>query len=166
MAFAPSKRRSRKREEAKVSLNSMMDMMTIILLFLLKSFSTSGQLMQQAPGINLPLSTSDKKPEQNMMVILAPDRGLVVHMEGRAFEEMPIVASMEELTSEVDVILPNLSNMIADRQASNASVNLPPLEEMTIQADEGAPYSQILKVIQTASEQGIATFDFVIQKTG
>ncbi len=166
MAFAPSKRKRLKtRGEAKVSLNSMMDMMTIILLFLLKSFSASGQLLTPAQGINLPHSTSEEDLRQSMMVILMPNDGLMLNQEGRPFEELPRIATPADLAVEDQVIIDNLANMIMERQISNQNLNIPPMTDMTIQADEAVPYSWVLKVIQTATEAQITTFDFVIIKS-
>ncbi|MBD3165848.1 hypothetical protein GF324_04575 [bacterium] len=165
MAFAPSKRQKHKKDEdTKLNLSSMMDMMTIILLFLLKSFSASGQLMQPAPGIELPESTADMQPKQVLALYLMPNQGLILHKEGEAFENLPVIAPVDELQVEEDVMVPALESLIYDRNETNAGLNLPPIEEVTIQADQGVPYSWVLKVVQTASGAGIAKFDFVIQQ--
>lgn len=165
MAFAPSKRQKHKSsDDPKLNLSSMMDMMTIILLFLLKSFSASGQLMQPAPGIELPKSTSEMQVKQVLAFYLMTDQGLILHQEGKSFEEMPVLAPIEELQVEEEIMVPALESLIFDRNETNAGLNLPPIEEVTIQADQGVPYSWVLKVVQTATSAGIAKFDFVIQK--
>jgi len=49
MAFKPSKSKKHDTKiEGTLNMNSMMDMMTIILLFLLKSYSTTGALAAQS----------------------------------------------------------------------------------------------------------------------
>ena len=57
----PSKRikkRKRKKDE-KLNITSMMDMFTIILVFLLKSYSAEGQLITPAAGLEIPESKTD-----------------------------------------------------------------------------------------------------------
>ena len=53
MAFIPSrsKRHTTDSGDVKLNLNSMMDMFTIILLFLLKVYSTDGQMVQPSETV-------------------------------------------------------------------------------------------------------------------
>jgi hypothetical protein len=53
MAFKPSTKRKKRNMEGGLNMNSMMDMVTIILLFLLKSYSTSGALKTNADDMKL-----------------------------------------------------------------------------------------------------------------
>ena len=55
-----------KKKSASASLNitSMMDMFTIILLFLLKSYSTDGAIIANADNLVLPNSVSKEKPKE------------------------------------------------------------------------------------------------------
>ena len=48
------------------SLTSMMDMMTIILVFLIKNVDTEGQLITQAQNLVLPVSTSKVQPKGSL----------------------------------------------------------------------------------------------------
>ena len=65
MAFVPSRRKKHQTGAARVSLNltSMMDMFTIILVFLLKTYSTEGQLIHPSDNLTLPNSTVENPPE-------------------------------------------------------------------------------------------------------
>jgi uncharacterized protein YcnI len=58
-------------------MNSMMDMMTIILLFLLKSYSTTGALATQSESLKLPESVRTIKPKKELNVSIARDVILV-----------------------------------------------------------------------------------------
>src|SRR3989304_6009881 len=64
MPFAPSKKKKRRSRltETTLSLTSMMDMFTIILLFLLVNYSAEGIVVTDPKKLSLPLSTSQKTP--------------------------------------------------------------------------------------------------------
>ncbi|HEB85312.1 MAG TPA: hypothetical protein ENI92_09985 [Bacteroidetes bacterium] len=161
MAFAPSKRRRLKvQREATVSLNSMMDMMTIILLFLLKSYSTTGALIKPAIP-NLPKSTVQTEPKRVLGLILS-EQGLFHDVEG---EQKPLVTAVDELASEEELIMPSLEAFLLDRQELDRQLGKKVTEEMTLQAADNIPYSWILKVVQTAASVDFIKFDFVVIKT-
>ena len=51
-------------------LTSMMDILTVLLLFLLKSFVVEGEVITPAPGVELPESTSDTTPRASVVVAI------------------------------------------------------------------------------------------------
>ena len=51
-------------EDVPFSLTSMMDMMTIILVFMIKNLDAEGQLLTQAENLILPVSTSKVQPKE------------------------------------------------------------------------------------------------------
>ena len=78
MAFQPSKsKKNLKEEEGSLNMNSMMDMMTIILLFLLKSFSTEGALITPSEQLRLPVSQQGEKPKKELTVSIAKNSLMV-----------------------------------------------------------------------------------------
>ncbi|MBZ0263245.1 biopolymer transporter ExbD [bacterium] len=165
MAFAPSKaRKLQTRKEPTVSLNSMMDMMTIILLFLLKSYSTSGALMQ--PHLdNLPESTVQKSPEKHLAVVVS-ERGVLKPSESATDKAtMPILVPIGELASEEEAALPSLEAFLYDQRAMDEKLGKKEIAHvLTVEAAENIPYSWILKIVETATSVGFDTFDFVVTK--
>lgn len=72
MAFKPSQSKKHKNvEKGELNMNSMMDMMTIILLFLLKSYSVEGSLVKQNDNLRLPESMRDEKPKKELNVAVS-----------------------------------------------------------------------------------------------
>ena len=71
MSFPPSKltgKKGRKNSQTKVEvpkvqLTSLIDIMTILLVFLLKSYSAEGEIFTPSKGLVLPQSTAKKSPE-------------------------------------------------------------------------------------------------------
>ena len=79
MAFKPSKSKKHNTQlQGTLNMNSMMDMMTIILLFLLKSYSTTGALATQSESLKLPVSDRTLKPKKELNVSIATDVILVI----------------------------------------------------------------------------------------
>lgn len=75
-------------------LTSMIDMFTILLVFLLKSYSAEGQIMSVAQDLRLPESTSRQAP-QVMSVIAVTDEWMLV--DGRPIAKLDTVLTREVL---------------------------------------------------------------------
>lgn len=77
MAFRKSIRSRRGRRKVhkdfELQLTSMMDILVIILVFLLKSYSTSTNSFTSVPGIKLPISTSQEMPPDSLHLIVTPE---------------------------------------------------------------------------------------------
>lgn len=161
MAFAPSKgKKHLKREPAKVSMTSMMDILTIMLLFLLKTYSVSGALMKPAEGVSLPTSTVDQEPMKVLSLIVTP-RGL---FEDVSINERRLLEDVASLQDDNTIDLANLYAYLAQVQERNRYLGRAEKRILTIQGDKSIPYRWILKVINTCSNAGFEKIDFVVYK--
>jgi len=165
MAFdakAPSKGKKHGPPETSMpKMTSLMDMMTIILLFILVQFFATGELLKLAPGVILPTSTSQTNPTKKVSVYLSP-QGLFVDT-GTDREE--ILARPDELNDENLLVLPGLNNFLRNYQ--NSLLEKGKGEQkgiITIQGDRRISYQWLLKVIQTCVNSDFNTFDFVVQR--
>ena len=164
MAFAPSKsKKNPKKEAAGLSLNSMMDMMTIILLFLLKSMSTSGALIQPSDFLDLPTAERDMRPKKALSLLVTSESkqgvpaGVLEDMESNP----RLLSSMEDLQSDL-MILPTLESYLLEHKDFQVTAGVPFKGEVTIQCDKAVPYDWLLKVINTCGQTEYSTIDFVI----
>ena len=68
-------RRGRKKihRDFELQLTSMMDILVIILVFLLKSYSTSTNSFSSVPGIKLPISKTQENPPDSLHLIVTPE---------------------------------------------------------------------------------------------
>ena len=147
MAFKPSA--SKKHDTAQsgtLNMNSMMDMMTIILLFLLKSYSTEGALASQSESLALPVSARTQKPKKEVNVSIASDVILV--------NEVPLMPTQDIDPNEI-AILPLMSKL---QEYANKERQLE-IEagkefnhEIIIQGDKGIPFETLFKVMYTCSK--------------
>jgi biopolymer transport protein ExbD len=160
MAFAPSKgKKNKKKEEAGLSLNSMMDMMTIILLFLLKSMSTSGALIRPSPYLELPKAERIMEPKKSVAILITAD-GVLEDMES----DPRVLSARAEMDDPESVILPGLEGFLNENREFVLKTGRPFKGEITIQCDKGVTYDWLLKVINTCGQTEFATIDFVVIK--
>ncbi len=54
-------------------ITSMMDILTVLLLFLLKSFVAEGEAVTPAPGVDLPRSESEDRPPASLVIAITDD---------------------------------------------------------------------------------------------
>ncbi len=147
MAFAPS--RSKKHDtnpKGELNMNSMMDMMTIILLFLLKSFSTDGALVAPSEDLTLPTSFRAEKPKKELNVAISQEEIIV--------NDIPILA-ISSLSKE-EMLIPELNVKLAEYAEKEKHLELEVGKEFThqviIQGDKAIPFEILIKVMYTCSQ--------------
>jgi biopolymer transport protein ExbD len=146
MAFQPSKsKRHDTNVKTELNMNSMMDMMTIILLFLLKSFSTSGALITQSETLKLPESVRTQKPKKELNVMIAKDWILV--------NELPVIR-MNDIKKEDILLEPlyaKLSEYAQKEKQLEVEVGKEFTKEVIIQGDKSIGFETLFKVMYTCS---------------
>ena len=130
-----------------VMLTPLVDMFVILLIFLLMSYSTGGQLMYMAKNILMPESISREQLEPSVEIAVATDR---IYVDGQI-----IIEDLTELYKEKKLLIPDLYASLKEK-----SVKLKKMEErvplfrysgrVTIQADRVIPYHLLKKVLYTA----------------
>ncbi len=151
MAFIPSRIKKHKTDpgQAKLNLTSMMDMFTIILLFLLKTYSTDGQLISPSQHLTLPKSTIENPPE------VALD--LVVSKQSIMVNDEPVVRLQDVIQNKPGVVENGVIKPLQDKLLYFAKHAKKMEEEygvkfsgkVTIQGDKDLQYAQLVKVMRT-----------------
>jgi biopolymer transport protein ExbD len=147
MAFAPSKSKKHLETEAgQLNMNSMMDMMTIILLFLLKSFSTEGALVTASEELKLPESVLGEKPQKELQVSVTKEAILINNNQ---------LMSISEVDPQSALIQP-LYLALADRAQQEKQLEIDYGTEfkhaVIIQGDEVIPFEMLFKIMYTCSK--------------
>ena len=167
-----------------LQLTSMMDVLVIILIFLLKSYSTATNSFNTVQGIQLPLSACQDSPPDSLQVIITP--------EGMTFESFRILdfvqtsaavgnldASYSFKQNDLDEggrrIIPlydalskardKAEVLRAKSKARDAEGKPLPFEGiLAIQADKRVQYDTIRKIMYTAATAGYKVFRFLAMK--
>ena len=180
------RRARRKHKEIELQLTSMLDVLVIILVFLLKSYSTSTNNFTTLPGLKLPLSASQDIPPDSLHLIITP--------EGMTFESVRIVEfdlgagslgatdadaqyslKSADLAEDGRQIKPLYEALVkakdraellrAKSKARDAQGNPLPFDGiLAIQADKRVHYDTIRKIMYTAATAGYKTFRLLALK--
>jgi len=161
MAYAPSKSKKNPGKDAEMpNLASMMDMMTIILLFLLKSLSSSGALLHEAPGITLPSAEKIKEAQQHIAFIIN-DQGIFEDIEGNIGNQLVTQAEME---SDDVQLFTGLTDYLDKKQEQDVLLKREIHRIVTLQGDRAIKYKFIFKFIQSCGYSGFETIQFIVEK--
>ncbi|MFZ0390529.1 MAG: biopolymer transporter ExbD [Calditrichia bacterium] len=147
MAYIPSRRKKHLRfSKDELNLNSMMDMMTIILLFLLKTFSTTGQIMTPSEDLKLPYSASQEQPRKELNVSVTRHNIMVANT---------IIMDLDDVPADQNLIQPlyaRLSEMAEESRQDEINYGKPFSHEVIVQADENTPFRILVKVLYTCGQ--------------
>ncbi len=157
-------RKSRKHEPLNLNLTSMMDMFTIILVFLIFSFSSQDQNLKLDPDLTLPESTAAIEFKWAINVNLTPtalkvEQNTIAKVRKGKFTDVKVDKEKKRV-----VPLYNLLKKFKDIE-SREKVN-PTGGETVIafQADKNLPFETIDLVMKTAAQAGYPNFRFVVLK--
>jgi biopolymer transport protein ExbD len=161
MAFVPSKaKKNPPQQEEMPNLTSMMDMMTIILLFLLKTIVMSGAVMPINKEIDLPESSTQIDPQRHISFIASP-QGIFQDNEGLLGE---MLASPEETQSNQVVMYPRLLSYLDSIRQFDSEIGRSERRIITLQGDREIEYRDVYKFISTCGEAGFSTIQFIVAK--
>src|SRR5260370_30669248 len=161
---ARKKRKERQAEGEIRELNivAMMDMMTIILVFLLKSYSASSVAVTASEDVRPPLSTTRTTPKDTVAVTITPKNILVgekavVELIGGAIPRgqlrgRAVLPLDRALKKEVDKL-----KYITERHPP-----APFRHQMSLIGDRKIPYDLLLTVLYTAGRNELENYRFVV----
>ena len=155
---------------ASLNLTPMIDMFVMMIIFLLMTFSASGEIIMISKDIKLPDATQFAQLEQaNVIAITAPEgdpRGGVVTLDGRD------VASVRELveSESPDWKIPRLSEEL-ETFKHNCKLLHPDDADLVcsfviVQADKKVEFKALKKVMYSTGLAGYTNINFVGKERG
>lgn len=159
MPFAPSKKKRRKPGIvlATLTLTSLMDVMTILLIFLLKSFSAEGDILAADPKLKLPLSTSREAPKMKLIIQLSTDDIIV---DGVKVAEVRDTRSRDLLIKPVFDSLMNNTKRMEFIERENPSLKF--AGEVSIQGDKRIPFDLLKKIMYSCGQAGYGNISLAV----
>lgn len=153
-----------------LNITAMMDMMTIILVFLLKSLSSSAGNIPQSDDLRLPRSSALLDPSGALQIIISR---VSVTVNGRSvgveLRNGYIDASQKRGGSAGYIINP-LNTEMADQgrvaRELAARTNQPFRGEIAVIADREIPARTIYDVLYTCGTNGFSNFQLLVLKSG
>jgi biopolymer transport protein ExbD len=167
------KRRHRKPRRqstsATLTITSLMDTMTIILVFLLMNFGSDEVQVEGSEDLNLPTSTAEV-PGRFTVNVVVSRRSIAVDGE-RVVE---IERATDPATGAETFTIPETTRLAealrrkagtARPQTAPDGVESPEVREILLQVDRRMPFSVVREVMATAGEAGFGSFRFVVIST-
>lgn len=149
-----------------LNIVAMMDMMTIILVFLLKSYTASAISLTQSEDIKPPVSSTRATPRDTVAVTITPkdilvgDR-VVVALENGA---IPPSALNGRMVMPLDQALRKEVQKLKYIAARNPAA--PFSKELSVIGDRRIPYDLLLTVLYTAGQNELENYRFVVLQKG
>lgn len=134
-------------EPPRLNLTAMVDVFTVLLVFLLKSYAAEGTLTAAAQNLELPASTSSLTPQPTITITISEDR---------LFVDDEQIGTLVELTDGAAPYIPALGRALKARvdkarliAGSNPSHTFQ--GRVTILGDKNTPFATLERVMYTAS---------------
>ncbi len=168
------RRRRRKVREAageikELNIVAMMDMMTILLVFLLKSYQASTINVNMGEHLVIPASTTQLQPQENITITVSMDelavndrkvlnlqRGLIQarDKEGGKEDAFYVSAVYDALKREVD----------KQKYIAQFNPNAPFSGRVNVVADKKVSYRTLMDVLYTAGQAELGEYKFMVLK--
>jgi biopolymer transport protein ExbD len=170
-AYRRERRKARERagEIKELNITAMMDMMTIILVFLLKSYQASTLNVNVGEEMKIPVSTTQLHPQENVAVTISMkevavgDRAILplangiipaAAKEGGKAEAFYVGRVYDALKKEVD----------RQKYIARYNPNQPFLGRVNVIADKRIPYRTLMEVLYTAGQAELGEYKFMVLK--
>jgi biopolymer transport protein ExbD len=144
---------------AELNLTSMVDMLTILTVFLLMTFSASGELLQVQKNIVLPEAQNWKDLEQAPIIAVSKDS---VTLDGHMVADATVLN--QENTADWKIV--ELHDLLVTLR--NNYKLLHPSDDwkgiVIVQADKGVDFKVIKKVMYSCSIAGYQNVNFAVQQ--
>lgn len=140
-------------------MTSLMDILTCLLLFVLKSVVLEGEVINPMPGVDLPESTSNNSPRTSIAIAIFDD---VVMMDGE------VVTTVSKAKGASTLLITPLANRLDE--AYEKSVEIAKLRgdteefrgKIAIQGDKDIDFAILQRVMYTCSHSGFEEISLAV----
>lgn len=166
---ARRKVRERAGEIKELNIVAMMDMMTILLVFLLKSYQASTLSVNMSEGLTIPVSSTQLVPQENISItvsmnevavndrkVVQMQRGVIPadYKEGGRAEAFYVGPVFDALKKEVD----------KQKYIAQYNKNAPFSGRINVIADKKITYRTLMEVLYTAGQAELGEYKFMVMK--
>jgi biopolymer transport protein ExbD len=171
-------RKQGKREVAAVlSLTAMVDMFTVLVVFLLQNYNTTGEVLYIPKEVILPQATSIKELKPSVVVTISSkeiliDKTVIVTTDlVRAQEDwlikplaLQLATALQQSKEKFERQIQNQLKAVVDNPNTDKSSATPDWNKVTIQSDKGMDFLMVKKVMYTVTAAGVGEINFAVTK--
>lgn len=165
---AEKKRQEPEKSGEALNINSMMDMMTIILCFLLFNVGADPLNIKQNDDLRLPVSMSPYNPEATLSILVSQKQVVVDDRVVLELQEGDI--NDADLPGRNAMIVPELQGVLeqaVEKQSRiNAQLGRESKSVATLIVDGRIPFKTVSRVMSSAQAGGVADLRFAVQRFG
>ena len=148
--------RSKKHGYAGLMLTSLVDMFTIIVIFLLMNFSANGEVLYMSKDIKLPNAYHGAQLERAPVISVSPD---AVTFDGRQ------VAATDDLQKGDVLNVPELEDSLREERRRYETIHANDPDHpfrglVNVQADRKIPFKVIKRVMFACNQSGFGNINF------
>lgn len=159
-----SRKRKSKKELVDVDITSLLDILVILLVFLLRSYNSSGITMNVPPGIELPKSDSQTFNSPGIMIQVAKDQIWVDNQSVLSTEE----TEKKNIYDHGGKRIIPLFNELAKKKQQIKEIALRAKEAKEFSGianlivDKSIKYNYLKKIMYTCAEAGFKEYKFIV----
>lgn len=172
------KRRGGKRSvTAILSLTAMVDMFTVLVVFLLQNYNTTGEILYIPKEVTLPKANRVLELKPSLVVTVSSKEILIDTTPVATFEEVKASADwviprlrdeakilIEKARVEQEAKLQNKFNKVVSTTLGNEEEDPEAWRKVTIQADKDIDYLTLKKIMYSVYEAGGGPINFAVAK--
>lgn len=171
------RRRSKRSVTAMLSLTAMVDMFTVLAIFLLQNYSSTGEILYIPKEVSLPKANRVVELKPSVVVTISSESIMLDHDVVATFDEVKnsaewVIPNLRDKTrqmllkvkAEQDAKLQNKLNKVVSKTIGNEENDPEAWKKVTIQADKKIDYLTIKKIMYSVYEAGGGPINFAVAK--
>jgi biopolymer transport protein ExbD len=160
-----------------LSLTAMVDMFTVIVVFLLQNYNSTGEVIEISDQVKLPKASQVKELLPAHVVVVSRDSIILdkdvvgVFQQIKEQQDWKIVALFDKITEKFKeseakklALTARLRDAVQDTKPDSQKPTVDEDKRITIQADKSVDFLTIKKVMFTLTEAGASEINFAVIK--
>ncbi|MBX3021525.1 MAG: biopolymer transporter ExbD [Bdellovibrionales bacterium] len=162
---------------AYLNMTAMVDMFTVLCVFLLQNYATTNQILPMPDKVDLPAAHETKELKPSNVVIVAEDGVMLNNIkvaDFRAVKEQedwmikPLADEIAKAISEGEAkkktLGSQLQKAVADANNQAAPKEIDDFRKVTVQSDKNVDFLTIKKIMYTVTNSGMQEINFAVLK--
>lgn len=172
-----SKKKGKRSVVAILSLTAMVDMFTVLVVFLLQNYNATGQVIYIPKEVTLPKAERIKELKPAVVVTISTKEILLDHTAMVSYEQLhtqqdwmieplrvALVAALQKAKQEYEINLQKKLQSAVESARGESEKDQAPWNKVTVQADKGIDFLTVKKVMYTVTEAGAGEINFAVTK--
>lgn len=162
---------------ALLSLTAMVDMFTVLVIFLLQNYNSTGEILYIPKEVVLPKASNVKELKPAFVVTISNKEVLLDKTRVATFDEVktneewmiqplyqPLKAALDKAKAERELSLRGKVKDVVDTARGQDEKDPNAWRKITIQSDKDVDFLTVKKVMFTVTEAGAAEINFAVMK--